>query len=159
MAWLIQRHGRSRSRNLQQEVPPANVTVLYSLVCRAGYQLLFRSTICRKCNFHLWHIASIRGYILKAVHHRLAIALAISNFNYCNALLLDIPGYLLRHLHVVHHWASCLVTLTGPWDYITPVMEALHWLPVSHRIIFKMLLYVYQALNGVAQGTWARPSG
>ena len=45
-----------------------------------------------------------------------------------------------------------LVTLTSPRGHITPVMEALHWLPVSHRIIFKTPLLVYKALNGLAPG-------
>ena len=110
------------------------------------------SAVCRKCYFHLRRIASIRNYISKSVCHRLVIALVVSNLDYCNALLLDIPGYLLRRLQVVHHRAARLVTLTSPRGHITPVMEALHWLPVSHRIIFKTPLLVYKALNGLAPG-------
>ena len=32
----------------------------------------------------------------------------------------------------------------------TPVLESLHWLPVKFRIVFKVLLLVYKALNGMA---------
>ena len=33
---------------------------------------------------------------------------------------------------------------------ITPVLSDLHWLPVRQRILFKILLIVYKALNGQA---------
>ena len=35
-------------------------------------------------------------------------------------------------------------------EHITPVLAALHWLPVAFRIDFKILLLVYKALNGQA---------
>ena len=46
-----------------------------------------------------------------------------------------------------------------PWDtvlqvskfqHITPVLCALHWLPIQYRIIFKILLVVYKSLNGTS---------
>ena len=33
---------------------------------------------------------------------------------------------------------------------ITPVLKELHWLPVKQRIIFKILLFTYKALNALA---------
>ena len=41
-------------------------------------------------------------------------------------------------------------TNSRKYDSITPVMSKLHWLPVHSRIIFKLLLLVYKALNGKA---------
>ena len=35
-------------------------------------------------------------------------------------------------------------------DHITPTLAALHWLPVSFRIDFKILLLVYKVINGQA---------
>ena len=35
-------------------------------------------------------------------------------------------------------------------DHITPVLINLHWLPIKHRVIFKLLLYTYKALHGLA---------
>ena len=32
-------------------------------------------------------------------------------------------------------------------ERITPVLYSRHWLPVEHRIIFKLLLLTYKALN------------
>ena len=36
------------------------------------------------------------------------------------------------------------------FDHITPVLIQLHWLPLYFRILFKVLLLVYKALNGMA---------
>ena len=40
--------------------------------------------------------------------------------------------------------------ITKKFDHITPVLIQLHWLPVHFRILFKVLLLVYKALNGMA---------
>ena len=46
--------------------------------------------------------------------------------------------------------AARVVTVTKKFDHITPVLIQLHWLPVHFRILFKVLLLVYKALNGMA---------
>lgn len=35
-------------------------------------------------------------------------------------------------------------------EHITPVLQSLHWLLVKFRIDFKILLFVYKALSGLA---------
>ena len=45
---------------------------------------------------------------------------------------------------------ACRVsTRTNRSDHITPVLKTSHWLPVSYRIDFKVLLLVYKSLNGL----------
>ncbi|KAL0150320.1 hypothetical protein M9458_054428, partial [Cirrhinus mrigala] len=39
---------------------------------------------------------------------------------------------------------------TKKYDHISPVLSTLHWLPIKHRIDFKILLITYKALNGLA---------
>ena len=34
--------------------------------------------------------------------------------------------------------------------YITPVLKELHWLPLRHRIAFKLMVHTYKALNGIS---------
>ena len=65
----------------------------------------------KKCNFHVRGIKSIRPYITKRVCNSLIIALVVSNLNYCNAILLDIPRFTVR----VPKYAS-----------FTPVLRDLH---------------------------------
>ena len=48
-----------------------------------------------------------------------------------------------------------LITRTKKSDHITPVLINLHWLPIEHRVIFKLLLYTYKALHGLAPDSLA----
>lgn len=38
----------------------------------------------------------------------------------------------------------------GRREHVTPVLAALHWLPVLHRIQFKILVLCFKALHGLA---------
>ncbi len=46
--------------------------------------------------------------------------------------------------------AARIVVKTRRRDSITPVLQKLHWLPVKKRIIFKLLILTFKALNGQA---------
>ena len=43
-----------------------------------------------------------------------------------------------------------IITGHGRCEHITPVLKALHWLPVQQRIKFKTLVLVYKAVNNLA---------
>ena len=73
-----------------------------------------------------------------------------SKLDFCNSLLYGIQKYLVCRLQRVQNTAARIVTLTRKYDSITPITFKLHWLPVHSRIIFKLLLLVYKALNGKA---------
>ena len=42
------------------------------------------------------------------------------------------------------------LTRTRKYDHISPVLSTLHWLPIKHRIEFKILLITSKTLNGLA---------
>jgi hypothetical protein len=41
-------------------------------------------------------------------------------------------------------------TSSKQYYHITPLMKQLHWLPISQRIIYKIVLITYKSLNGLA---------
>ena len=43
-----------------------------------------------------------------------------------------------------------LLTNTRKREHITPILATLHWLPVSYRIDFTILLITFKALHGLA---------
>ena len=71
-------------------------------------------------------------------------------FNYCNALYLGVSQSSLAHLQLVQNAAARLLTSTRKHEHITPILASLHWLPVHFRIHFKILLFAFKALNGLA---------
>jgi hypothetical protein len=50
----------------------------------------------------------------------------------------------------VHNTAARLITRTKKTDHISPVLIRLHWLPVEYRSQYKLILYVFKALHGLA---------
>ena len=51
---------------------------------------------------------------------------------------------------IVQNATARLLTGTKKREHITPVLSSLHWLPVRFRIDFKILLFVFKSLNGLA---------
>ncbi len=83
---------------------------------------------------------------LKHVIH----ALILSRLDYCNSLYLGIPAVLLNRLQLLQNAATRLLTGTKKQVSVSPVLASLHWLPVHFRVQFKVLLYVFKALHGLA---------
>ncbi len=46
--------------------------------------------------------------------------------------------------------AAHLISGMRKYDHITPVLTSLHWLPVEHRINFKLMCLTYKVLHGLA---------
>ena len=66
-------------------------------------------------------------------------------------LLYGLPTeYLIAKLQVVLNCAARLILCKQKYDHATPLLIQLHWLPVSQRIIFKILLLTFTARNGIA---------
>ena len=72
------------------------------------------------------------------------------NINNGNSLLYGLPKFLIDRLQNVQNCAARLVTGSKKYNHITPIMKQLHWLPVNQRIIYKVALITYKALNGLA---------
>ena len=48
--------------------------------------------------------------------------------------------------------AARLVTGTSRGDHITPALKSLHWLPISFRAKYKVLVITCKALHGLGPG-------
>ena len=67
-----------------------------------------------------------------------------------NCLLYGLPSYLIHRLQLVQNCVARLIMCRNKYDHITPILKELHWIPVQQRIIFKILLITYKALNDLA---------
>lgn len=51
---------------------------------------------------------------------------------------------------MVQNAAARILTITGKFEHIAPIMKSLHWLPCQVRADVKVQLPTYKDLNGVA---------
>ena len=100
--------------------------------------------------FHLRNISSIRSSISDESAHTLVHAFISSRLDYCNALLMGMSEASLAKLQRVQNMAARLVQKTRKMDHITPVLRALHWLPVRHRVTFKIILLTFKCIHAMA---------
>ncbi len=102
--------------------------------------------VTKSAYYHLKNIARIRCFVSSQDLEKLVHAFITSRVDYCNVLL---PKKTIRELQLIQNAAARILTRTRKYEHITPVLRSLHWLPVTFRIDFKVLLLVYKSLNGL----------
>ncbi len=90
--------------------------------------------VTKSAYYHLKNLARIRCFVSSQDLEKLV--------DYCNGPLTGLPK-------TIQNAAARILTRTRKSEHITPVLRSLHWLPVTYRIDFKILLLVYKSLNGL----------
>jgi hypothetical protein len=106
--------------------------------------------VSKSVSFYLRGISRIREFLSRKSCESLVHALISSRIDYCNSLLYGLPSSVLSKLQLVHNMAARVVTMTGKYEHITPVLADLHWLPIRQRIEYKVILLTFKALNDLA---------
>ena len=106
--------------------------------------------VCKSAFFSLRNIASIRKFLSYDATKTLVHAFVTAKLDNCNSLFYGLPKHLLQRLQYVLNSAARLITLSRKSEHVTPLLIELHWLPIEKRVEFKILLYTYKAVNGLA---------
>ena len=94
----------------------------------------------------LYNIRQIRKFHTVQSTKALVHAFISSHLDYCNALLFGLPKYKLDRLQKFQNAVARVIFQIPKFDRITPALIDLHWLPLTFRIQFKLLLFVYKSL-------------
>ena len=105
------------------------------------------SSICKSASYHLRNISRIRKFLSTKTTEILVNAFVSSKLDHCNSLLYNVPKCTLKKLQSVQNAAARLITCSRKYDHITPILKELHWLPISERIKFKIMLLTFKALH------------
>ena len=109
------------------------------------------NNICRSACLAIAKIGQIRKYIDQPTAERLVHAFVTSRLDANNSLLYGLPAKDIAKLQRVQNCAVRLVTLDKTYTNIDAVRrDKLHWLPIRDRIIFKILLLTFKAMNNLA---------
>ena len=95
-------------------------------------------------------ISKIRQFLDVNSTKALVQALVISRLDYCNSLYANLPQRLINKLQKAQNSAARLIYKKKRRCRITPVLKTLHWLPITFRVKYKILMLTYKALNNLA---------
>ena len=108
------------------------------------------NNVSKSGSYAIRNIGRIRKYLNNKDCEKLVHAFVTLRLDCCNSILYGLPDSELAKLQRIQNTAARLVARVKKSDHITPVLQKLHWLPVKSRIIYKILLQTYKALNGLA---------
>ena len=105
------------------------------------------NNVCKSAFYHLRTISRIRKYLSTQTAEIRIHAFATSKLDHCISLLYNVPESVIKKHQSVQNVAARLITRSRKCDHITLILFDLHWLPVSERIKFKILLLTFKALR------------
>ena len=94
------------------------------------------------------NISRISSFLTVKEKATLVCSLILSKLDYANSLYYGINSNLLSKLQYAQNSAERLVYKRRKHDHVTDVMKDLHWLPVKHRVTYKILLIVHKGFYG-----------
>ena len=106
--------------------------------------------VCRTAYMHVRNIWKIRQFITAGAAKSLVQGLIISRLDYCNSLLHNLPSKVIAKLQRVQNMSARVIVKAQRYDEITPIRRDLHWLPIVRRCEYKLLLFAYMSINGIA---------
>ena len=95
-------------------------------------------------------VARIRHLLSDRDTESLMHAIVSSRIDYCNVLLYGVNKSVILKLQKVQNAAARLISKRRKQEPVRDVLNDLHWLPVEKRIIFKLLVFTYKIINGIA---------
>ena len=100
------------------------------------------------CLYHLWRLQLLHRLVDRTMMQNIVSAFVISRLDYCNSILAGLPACVLELLKNNLHTMVRLVAGLGPRDHVRESMKDLHWLPIAHRIKFKLYILMHGAIFG-----------
>ena len=134
------------------QVIPLSSTVT-NLGVRFDPHLTFNDHIkhlCKTSFYHLRNISKLRPTLTLSDAEKLVHAFISSRLDYCNSLFYGITGKNIQKLQYIQNSAARILMKVRKYEHITPILHSLHWLPVSFRIDYKVLILTHTCINGHA---------
>jgi hypothetical protein len=106
-------------------------------------------TVCG-CFAMLRQVRSIGRSGSDSVFQSLVVSFVLSHLDSGNSTLAGLPAYQLRRLQLVVKAAARMIYRSCRYARISPLLGDLHWLRSPDRIDFKLAVFVYRCLHGLA---------
>src|SRR5271156_4425825 len=101
--------------------------------------------VCCTCNFHIRALRHIRPCLTHDAAATLACCIVSTRLDYCNAALFGTSNHNLDRLQRVQNSLARVVSKAKQRASSSPLLQSLHWLPIRHRIKFKVAMLTFKA--------------
>ena len=105
------------------------------------------SETCKACYFHIRALRHIRASLTTEASKTIAAAIVGSRFDFCNSLMAGTSVSNVTRPQRVQNTLARVVAQKLRFCHITPVLSDLHWLPVRHKISFKIATVTFRVLQ------------
>jgi len=102
------------------------------------------SALAQSCNYHNQAIRHICHLLTTQLAQMLACSLILSRLDYYNAVLHGIRSGNIQKLQHVQNSAAWIVLQVPRRSLTKPLLRQLHWLPVQHRITYKLAVAMHK---------------
>ena len=99
------------------------------------------------CNYHLWSLRHILKYLTVDMANTIACSVVGSRLDYCNSILYKT---MKANITTLQHVQNSLARVMLPMPrcaHADDLLAQLHWLPVSYRIEYKIVIITYKMLK------------
>ena len=110
------------------------------------------SRVVQSCNYQLVNMLRIAGKLNKKQKTQLVNSLIHSKIDYCSALLIGLKDKDVKRLQKLQNSATRFVHGKRSRRGVTDLRKKSHFLPVRHRIEYKICMMVYKSLNNGTPG-------
>ena len=105
---------------------------------------------CKTAMLNLLKIKATRKYLTMEACTKAVITLVVSHLDYANSILSGLPKTSIYQLQRVQNMAAKIILWKNRFDSSSESLKELHWLPIHHRIDFKVLTLVFKCIHGLA---------
>ena len=145
--WIVQ--GWSQEIEIGESIISPSTEPLRNLGawfdCHFNLNLHITKT-CRSAFFHLLNIRRVRKYLRIESAEKLVHAFITSRLDYCHSLLYGLPYCTLTKLQRMQNATARVLYLAPRYCHITPILYKLHWLPVTFKIEYNIIIITHKAI-------------
>ena len=105
---------------------------------------LYVNEFCKSARYILHNISLARRFLTREAAEKAIYAFVLSRLDCNNSLLYGLPSCELKKLQRVQNAAARILTGERRRCHITPVLKSPHWLPITSRIEYKILMLPLQ---------------
>ena len=110
------------------------------------------TNLCKSVYLEIRRLRHMSNFVNETSLKILASSFILSKIDYSNSLFKNINKDQINKLQKLQNFAAKSILKKSRYDHATPCLIELHWLPVEHRINYKIAVLAFKCLHGLAPG-------